>query len=81
MDPKLFYLVGLRGVALALSLAGQQRASDALYTVVDAYEAGKNVDDHMQAIADKLKSRPSNADDWADVTARIEADSDRLQRS
>lgn len=73
-------LIGLRGVALSLGLQGQQRAADALYSLADAAEAGQNVDVHMALVAEKLRQRNANADDWNDVAARIEGDSDRLQK-
>ena len=81
MNPTLVALVSLRGAALALSLAGQVRAANALYTIADAAERGVNIDAHMATVAEKLKSRSANTDDWSDVTDRIEADSDRLQAS
>lgn len=80
-DLRILSLVTLRGVALALSLAGQTRASNSLYTLADAAEAGVVVDDHLAAVAAKLKERPATDDDWADVSARIDADSARLQAS
>lgn len=81
MDLKVLSIVGLRAAALALSISGQQRAADALYTLADAAEAGKAVDDHMALVAAKLKERPATDEDWDDVVARIEADSKRLQGS
>lgn len=78
MNGGLLALVGLRAAALALSFAGQTKASTALYALADAAEAGKNVDDHMALVAEKLKSRTVTSADWAEVTARIEADADRL---
>lgn len=81
MDPKTLALVGLRAAALALAIAGQQKASDSLYTLADAAEAGKAIDDHMALVAAKLKERSANDADWTDVVARIEADSARLQSS
>jgi hypothetical protein len=81
MNPTLLGIVGLRAAALALALAGQTRASNSLYTLADAAEAGIDIDLHMRAVADKLKTRSANDDDWADLAARIEADSDRLQGS
>lgn len=71
-------LVGLRGAALALSLGGQQRGADSLYALADMAEAGQNVDATMQAVAEKLKQRPSNDADWEDVYQRIDADRQRL---
>lgn len=81
MNPLLLTLIGLRGTALALELQGQSRAANTLYALADAAEAGKAVDDHMAAVADKLKDREATDEDWDDVLARISADSDRLQGS
>jgi hypothetical protein len=81
MNPTTLALVLLRGVALALSLNGQTRASNSLYTLADASERGVNIDAHMAAVAEKLKVRSATEADWEDVVARIEADSDRLQAS
>jgi hypothetical protein len=50
-----------------------------LFALADAAESGKNVDAHMQLVADKLKDRDATDADWEDVVARIQADSDRLQ--
>lgn len=79
MNPLTLALIGLRAAALGLELQGQQRSANSLYALADAAEAGKAVDDHMNAVAEKLKDRNATDDDWADVTARIEADSARLQ--
>jgi hypothetical protein len=79
VSPFVLALVGLRGVALALTLSGNGKIANGLYALADAAEAGRNVDAHMAAVAEKLKSRSANPDDWAEVVAAIEADSDRLQ--
>lgn len=71
-------LVGLRGVALALSLSGNSKIANGLYALADAAEVGKNVDDHLALVAEKLRTRSANADDWTEVVAAIEADSARL---
>lgn len=81
MNPALLGLVGLRALALALSLQGNTKAADKLFALADTAEAGGRVDAALSAVAEKLKSRPANDDDWSDVTARIEADSARLQGS
>jgi hypothetical protein len=57
------------------------KASDALFALADAAEAGQQVDAHMEAVAQKLKDRNATDEDWADVTARIASDSDRLQKA
>lgn len=81
MNPQLLAIIGLRAAALALALVGQTKASGALYSLADAAEAGKTVDDHMTLVAEKLKAREVTEEDWNDVAARIEADSARLQDS
>lgn len=81
MNAQLLAIIGMRAAALALGLAGQTRASNSLYTLADAAEAGKAVDDHMNAVAEKLKTRTVTDADWEEVAARIEADSSRLQGS
>lgn len=78
-SPITLALVTLRGLALALNLSGNAKIAAGLYTLADAAEAGRDIDAHMAAVAEKLKSRAANEDDWADVTAAIEADSDLLQ--
>lgn len=72
-------LIALRGAALGLELQGQLKASGALFALSDAAEAGRDIDKHMEEVAAKLKDRAATDDDWDDVTARIEADSARLQ--
>lgn len=79
LSPLSLALVGMRGAALALSLSGNSKAGDALFALADAAEAGKAVDDHMKAVAEKLKARSADAADWLEVTTAIEADSARLQ--
>lgn len=78
MNPLLIALVSLRSAALALSLGGNQRASDSLYSVADAIEAGRATDEHMRLVADKLKERDLTSVDWDDVEQRIRQDADRL---
>lgn len=78
MNPLLLALVTIRGAALALTVAGDTKTSNALYLVADAIEAGKATDDHMRAVADKLKERDLSQVDWDDVLQRIEADHARL---
>lgn len=72
-------IVGLRAAALALTIAGDSKSGNRLYTLADLVEAGKATDDHMQEVADKLKNRSITDADWDDVMARIEGDSAKLQ--
>lgn len=78
MNPVLIALVSLRSAALALAVGGNQRASDSLYAVSDAIEAGRATDEHMRLVAEKLKERDITSVDWDDVEQRILADADRL---
>lgn len=81
MNSKLLAIVGLRAAALALSLAGQTRAANLLYTLADGAEAGADIDAHMALVADKLKERGVDESDWADVEARIRSDLARVSNS
>ena len=81
ISPLTLALIGLRGAALGLDLQGQKNAADSLFALADAAEAGKEVDAHMAVVADKLRDRKAIDADWADVSARITADSDRLQKA
>ncbi len=81
MNPMTLILVALRSAALAVGLAGQQKTSNALYTLANAAEAGRNVDAHLASVGAKLKDRSANDADWADVNARIDADFADLQSS
>lgn len=71
-------LVTLRGTALALDLQGQRKSATLLYSLAEQAEAGEQVDAHLAMVAEKLKERPANDDDWKDVVDRIEADRARL---
>lgn len=78
MTPSTIALVALRSAALALSASGQRRASDQLYNISDAYEAGRATDEHMALVAAKLKTRQVVGLDWDDVEKRIADDAARL---
>lgn len=47
LQTKVLAIIGIRAAALALAVTGQTRAANALYTLADATESGKAVDDHM----------------------------------
>lgn len=78
LSPLSLALVAVRGVALSLGLTGNTKIADGLYALADAAEAGRNVDAHMAAVAEKLKARASTPEDWAEVVTAIEADNARL---
>lgn len=72
--------ITLRSASLALALAGKPAASASLSKLADLVAAGQATDAHMQEIADKLKGGAAiDDDDFADVGARIEAESAKLQ--
>lgn len=81
MNPKLLAIVALRSVATLFTLQGQPKTAQALSLLAAGIESGADVDEHMQAVADKLKETEGAISDemWDDVTSRILADSDRLQ--
>jgi hypothetical protein len=84
-------IVGLRAAGLALLLSSgennsekarkAQKINQSLYLLADLLEAGKATDEHMAAIAEKLKNREITKEDWDDVFARIKTDSARLQQA
>lgn len=78
MNPVLLAVVTLRAAALAASLAGRHHQAEALYAAADLVASGKAVDEHMQGVADKLAAGDVTEQDWANVKARILADSERL---
>lgn len=75
---KMVLVISLRAAALAAGLAGQTRASNALYATADAIEAGAVTDADMQRVADLLKSRKPTDADWDEWEARVAADQARL---
>lgn len=76
MTPLQIFTIALRGSALALELQGQAKASGSLYLLADGIDAGRNVDAHMAEVAEKLKDREATDEDFADVEARIRAESE-----
>jgi ribulose kinase len=70
-------ILTLRSLGVLFGLQGQPKAAQSLGLLADGLESGANVDAHMAAVATALKSGSSL--DWADVHARITADSARLQ--
>lgn len=75
---KAIVLIAIRAAALAAGLAGQTRASNALYASADAIEAGTATDADMERVANLLKSRKPTDEDWADVEARLAEHQARL---
>lgn len=81
MNPKLLAVVALRSLATLFAASGNPKTGSSLNLLADGVEAGADVDEHMQSVADALKASGGNvsAEQWDDVHARIAADSARLQ--
>ena len=75
MDPVLVSMLALRGLGTLFTLQGKSEVSNTINQVLDLYSAGKNVDDHMKAIADKLEAG-GDLDDWSDIQAKLDAEVD-----
>lgn len=76
MNAKTMALIAIRGLATLFGLQGNGPAAAALNKVAAAIEAGKNVDAHLQLVADAMKAGAPN--DWTAVVSRIDADAARL---
>lgn len=75
MDPLTVAVLSLRSVSTLFALQGKPEVGNTINQVLDLYAAGKNVDDHMAAIADKLEAGDS-LDDWSDIQAKLDAEVD-----
>ncbi len=73
MDQKLFAILALRASATVLRMQGLGGPADAIEGIIAGYEAGRNVDAHMQEVADAIKGGVELAD-WGDITMRINAE-------
>jgi hypothetical protein len=56
-------------------LQGKPEVGNTINQVLELYQAGKNVDAHMQAIADKLEAG-DDLDDWSQIQDKINAEVD-----
>ena len=70
MDPTMIALLSLRALGLA---TGHNEIATRIDQLVGAFNAGKDIDDHMQAIADKLEAG-EDLDTWDDIVDRIDAE-------
>lgn len=75
MDPATVALVALRGLSTLFTLQGKAEVSNTLNQILNLQAAGRNVDAHMAAIADKLEA-DDPLDDWADIQAKLDAEVD-----
>lgn len=76
MDAKLAAIIGLRGASLTLRLQGLTKQAEAIDRLILTYEAGRNIDAHMQEVADGLKA--GVAFDWDDFNTRLIAETDEF---
>lgn len=72
MDPKLIALIALRALG---SVSGNLVVVEGIDKLRAAWEAGKDIDAHLAAIADKLEAG-EELDDWQEITDRINAEVD-----
>jgi hypothetical protein len=77
MNPKNIALISLRGLAALFRLRGLVDQASALEKIAAGIQSGINVDEHMALVAEALKTDAPN--DWANVTARINAEGDKFQ--
>lgn len=75
MNPTILLI--LRSLGLLASLQGQRKLGESFILLADAGQAGQAIDAHMATIAAALSA--GTEPDPADIRARIEAESARLQ--
>ncbi len=75
MSAEVLAMSGLRIISSVLRLQGEVDAAAAIVTSLDLYRGGKNVDAHMQAIADNLEAG-GELESWADINARVQSEVD-----
>lgn len=72
MNTKLFSVITLRSLSLLLSLQGQAKAAAGMNKLIDAIEAGIEVDNHMAKVAEAMKA--GTEAEWDDIVDRIETE-------
>lgn len=77
MDPRLLALVSLRSLAQLLTLQGELQKADSLTFIANAIGSGRDVDQHLQAVADALEA--GDAASWGDIHARIQSEAEALR--
>lgn len=71
-------LISLRGLALAMTLAGRVSEADQIFKLADLVALGVATDSHMQKVADLLAERDATAQDIAEVVSEIESERNKL---
>jgi len=77
VDTLTLALITLRASALVLDASGRKREGGYLLRLAELAEGGRNVDEHMKAVAQALKTGAPK--DWQGAIDRLEKDSARLQ--
>ncbi|KKL68042.1 hypothetical protein LCGC14_2128970, partial [marine sediment metagenome] len=73
MNKELLAIITLRGTALGLRTQGLHKQADALDAIARGIEAKRNVDQHMQEVADMLNSTDGISEDqWNEQSRRID---------
>jgi hypothetical protein len=75
MNPTVILI--LRAVGMLAGLQGKPKLGESFNLLADASQAGQNIDAHMATVAAALEAGVEP--DPADIRARIEAESARLQ--
>ena len=79
MNKGLLAIVTLRGTALGLRTQGLHKQADALDGIARGIEAKRNVDQHMQEVADMLNDTDSLTEEqWDDQSRRINGVTDEF---
>lgn len=78
-DIKDWGLIAIRGLAISAEFAGRINMATTLFRLADRIEAGENVDGHMSTVAQLLKDRTVNDEDWRQVRESVISGSGRLQ--
>jgi hypothetical protein len=71
-------LVSLRGLALAMTIAGRTQEAMQLFQLADLVAAGMVTDAHMQRVADLLQVRNATSLDLSEVLASINTERAQL---
>jgi len=75
MDPIQIALLALRASTTLFTLQGRPEISEAVNSMIRAWEAGRNIDAYMAEIARALES-DAGLDDWKTITDKINREVD-----
>lgn len=79
MDKELLAIITLRATALGLRTQGLHKQADAMEAIARGLEAKRNIDQHMQDVADMLGSGDGITEEqWDDQAKRIDGVTDEF---